>query len=320
MKHIVTFSFVSLFFLAANGQNLVPNPSFEEYTECPEGYPDLDGNLNDWMSFRGSPDYFHNCSSLNGYQNNWGFQQPHSGAAYAGVITYSATGAMPPLSREHLGIELLEQLSVGVKYHLSFYVSTAWDPVNMNIASNNIGGLFTTYEYSDPFSTEALTNHCIVWEESIISDTVNWVKVSGSFISDSAYNYLVIGNFFNDTNTDTVNLPTDLVINQTSFYYIDDVCLSTDSLFCQNWTNVNEVRNQDGFAVYPNPSSDYIKITSKDQGVRKVRIYNAVGRLVYQESPVGKEITIDVRGFSKGLHLLTIDFQTFSKTNRIFIN
>lgn len=114
MKKFI-FSFLLCFaLLEVNGQvNLVPNPSFEEYSACSQGYPDLDGKLNDWMSFNGSPDYMNNCNSFVGSNNQFGFQEPNSGEAYTGFLAYKRN---QDNIREHLGVQLTSSLIIGTKY------------------------------------------------------------------------------------------------------------------------------------------------------------------------------------------------------------
>ena len=82
--------------LRGAGQNLVPNPSFEEYNTCPNINPDI-GSSNNWINPTGySPDYFNSCDpNANNYsipENAYGFQFAKSGVAYAGMITYAGGG------------------------------------------------------------------------------------------------------------------------------------------------------------------------------------------------------------------------------------
>jgi len=276
MKKFI-FSFLLCFALfEVDGQvNLVPNPSFEERTGCPEGYPDLDGVCNDWMSFRGSPDYFHNCSSMNGYTNNWGYQEPHSGEAYAGVITYGVT---TPNAREHLAVELITPLTVGEKYFVSFFVSTAWNYTGMNIATNKQGVLFTTYPYNDPMLQNELPNFSQIKTDLIIYDTIVWTKIAGSFIADSTYKYIIIGSFYDDQNIDTFNLPFQQVV-QASYYYLDDVCVSTDSLYANSWVSIKELLGANNIQIFPNPANTSITISAAHT-IKQIEIYSASGILI----------------------------------------
>ncbi len=271
-----------LFFLllllpsVAFAQNLVPNPSFEDTLDCPTGYPDLEGVCEHWHSYSGTCDYMNNCSAICGYYNQFGFQEPHSGEAYSGLATYLITVES---LREHLGIELTGPLQIGTTYYLSFFVSTAWNNLLTNIATNNIGALLTTYDYYDPELLLPLPNFATINETEIISDTLQWTKISGSFVADSSYTNLVIGNFFDDALTDTTVLPFQIV-PQGAYYYIDDVCLSTDSLYCTNWTSTDSFEsNNAGIRLFPNPSLDAVNIYAKTE-LQHIQIYNCLGYIV----------------------------------------
>ena len=72
------------------GQNLVPNPSFEEINVCPT-YLDEMSACKYWLNFEDSPDYYNTCASgiLKPPYCAAGFQYPHSGDGMAGLITYA---------------------------------------------------------------------------------------------------------------------------------------------------------------------------------------------------------------------------------------
>lgn len=255
--------------------NLVPNPSFEEHTGCIF----LDSDCNNWVSFKGSPEYIPYCRS-NSYSNGAGFQIPRTGEAYAGFIGYDKNNSNV---REFFGVALTSPLVIGEKYYVSFYVSLGYKKHVFNVANNNIGAMFTTYSYYDPFLTLPSPNFAHIKENEIISDTINWIKISGSFIADSAYTFMIIGNFFDDANTDTLNFP-DSIGNFRSFYYVDDVCVSTDSCLCDSCIvfplSIPNIftPNQDGI-------NDFFKINGLQNG-DKVSIFNRWGQLVFKTEDI----------------------------------
>src|SRR5260221_14559404 len=102
-----------------------------------------------------------------------------------------------------------------------------------------MGVMFSTVPY-DIFNPTPMTNNATLYTNSIINDTVNWTMIFGSFIADSAYNYIILGNFFDNNHTDTLMITTGFF--NASYYYLDDICVSTDSLFTAtyNWTNNSE--------------------------------------------------------------------------------
>jgi hypothetical protein len=318
MKNFISSFLLCFALLEVHGQvNLVPNPSFEDYTDCPQGYPDLEGKLNDWMSFSGTPDYMNNCNPLVGTNNQFGFQEPNTGKAYTGFLSYQPT---LPNSREHLGVQLNGQLQIGTKYYVSFFVSQSYTPLQCNIATNMIGALFTMNPYFEPAGQIPLQNTCQIVADNIISDTINWTKISGSFIADSAYRYLVIGNFFEDQFLDTLHLPYS-VVPQVSYYYLDDVCVSTDSLYAENWTTLNVSNlSLDVITVYPNPVSDNLYINSQNK-IENIEIYDFFGHLIYsQQNFPNEEYVLNIEKINSGIYFFKIRTEFAETIKKIVIN
>lgn len=222
-----TFFLFTVCVMKVQGQcgNLVPNPSFEDYTQCPDMEHQIE-RASFWIKFKGSAEYFNACDTLSyvGVPNNTaGYQQAATGQAYAGIYSYGY--------RDFMGIQLASTLVVGTKYYVTIKVSPTLIgilPFGSNkYVSNNLGVLFTTTTSSD-YPT---TNFAHVYSDSIISDTTTWATISGSFIADSAYQYVVVGNFFDDNQSSYVSLYPSGMWNM-AYYFIDDICVSLDSLGC----------------------------------------------------------------------------------------
>src|SRR5690554_570810 len=112
-------------------QNLIPNSSFEEYTNCPvdsDNQRTMIDSLSNWfMPTIGSTDYFNTC--LNKFNSFWlysfgvpvnmtGFQLPNNGQAYIGFVLYIP----PTLSsrksyREYISVKLKKSLKTNKVYH-----------------------------------------------------------------------------------------------------------------------------------------------------------------------------------------------------------
>lgn len=320
MKYFSFCPFLILFVLltlSVKGQNLIPNPSFEDTIQCPQFYGDIDASCEYWTSFKGSADYMHNC--FPGVANDLaGGKMPHTGEAYAGFITYGIT--TPDFGREHLAVELLEPLIIGEKYYVSFYASVGYTPLTHNIATNNVGIMFTTYVYSDLMLEIPNINFSHINETSIISESETWVQVSGSFVADSAYNYMVIGNFYDDEYTDTLNLPF-IFVSQRAYYCVDDVCVSTDSLYTDTWLGINENRFlKNSVSIYPNPASDYLKIVS-DLPIDMITLYNNMGRKIKEIKLQNVNTAeININYLNSGLYFVQIDSKNSTIVEKIIIN
>ncbi|MBL0103688.1 MAG: hypothetical protein IPP51_07995 [Bacteroidetes bacterium] len=198
MRYLFTFLLVFFSSLLAVAQtNLVPNPSFEDFITCPSAFDQLD-RVTNWSSFGGSPDYINECANAGGSsvgvpQNTWGFQYAKDGKGYLFFGTYDIQ-SLPNNTREYVGVQLTQPLTIGNRYFVSAFVSRA-DSNYANGATNNIGFRFTDQSYSKlmPFVPD---NFAQINCDTIIYDQQNWVQLFGSFVSDTAFQYLIIGNFF----------------------------------------------------------------------------------------------------------------------------
>lgn len=195
-------------------QNLIPNPSFEEIRNQPipanpinnfefesqSGFKGFNGHLNFWFSAnRNTPDlrvlspgYLDNCKKK--YKN---CDEAHTGTHAVGLITFMQNEETDSY-REYLQIKLKEPLVPGVKTHVEFWIARERQA---KLASNNIGCYFSMKKiFADIQTPILITPH--------INDTVvlnqneqKWTKMKGFFVPDKAYEFLTIGNFYNNEKT-----------------------------------------------------------------------------------------------------------------------
>ncbi len=306
MKNIILITLLSLtspFWRVSNAlaQNLVSNPSFEDTVACPTLLTQID-LATGWMSFSFTPDYFNACAPSNIIapvsvpHNIWGDQLAHTGNAYVGFATYSA-GATN--SREYIATQLIQPLAIGQKYFLSFYVSSAFGYIQSGypgMATNNIGALFSTVAYSQS-NPQHVDNFAHIVDSIIINDTINWVKISGSFIADSAYQYLSIGNFFDDINTNVITIG---VHNpNAAYYYLDDVKLSTDSTF----VNGIDDYNSNVIKIFPNPARDWILVSGNR--LKEIALYDVLGNLCYEAPDLSvSTCKMNISNYAEGIYFL----------------
>ncbi len=167
--------------------------------------------------------------------------------------------------------------------------------------SNKIGMRLSTVAYSWP-NPLLPDNFAQVYTDSIVNDSVNWHFIHGSVIADSAYQYLMLGNFFDDVNTS--------ISNQSSgtfaYYYIDDVCLSTDSTLTANYsTKINTISIENRLNIFPNPANNLLVIENLTKN-EKYEIIHIMGEIVKQGICNGNKISIDVSDLSNGLYFVMV--------------
>lgn len=301
-----------LFLLLAQfvqGQNLVPNPSFEDTINCPSSGGGILAATG-WINSNQSPDYFNACANISipglGVPHNYiGHQTAFDGNAYAGILIYY------PSLREFIEVHLTQALTTGTKYFVSAYTSRAdsGDTPPSTCSCNNFGFRFSigAYDYY-MFNPAPVNNFSHVHSDSIITDNLNWTRIAGSFIADSAYQYLTLGNFYDDANTDTLSCSNSSTY---AYYYVDAVCVSTDSLSCLNWTGINEPSaNSNGIYVYPNPVNNALFLGNLFSELT-YSFTNISGQKIKCGNINNQTNQIDVSSLEAGIYILTINIQHF---------
>jgi hypothetical protein len=299
----------------SEAQNLVPNWSFEDTIACPSMLAQIN-YATGWESYRESPDYFNSCASSGGFsnpsvpENSWGYQYPKSGSAYGGITTFSIFNAN---WREFLGTQLSQTLMIGQKYFASFYVSRSANNVtHMNFASNKLGLRLSTipYSISNPLPVD---NYSQIYSDTLISDTLNWVRISGSFIADSAYEYISFGNFFTDSATSIIQYDSTASY---AFYYLDDIRVSTDSNFVNS---VSEEYSHYSINVFPNPAHEWIII--KGHNIKSIFIFDLLGNKCMESISSNSNVNkVNVSDLSRGIYFIQINLSQINIIKKIILN
>ncbi len=206
--------------------NLVPNPSFEDTLNCNNFWGYLMGSP--WFTPTNcTPDYYYGLSPTCAFgssavQNAAGFQLPLDGIAYVGLYL-----AMPVISfigtRDYICAQLSDSLIATKEYYLEFHVSRAnkyylaTDDIGAYVSSQipiNTGCSYLPYQPQ----VENL-------QGNIITDSLNWTKISGVFTAQGGEKYITIGNFKDSLNTTIIDADNGNGEYNNSYYYIDKVSL-----------------------------------------------------------------------------------------------
>ena len=233
-KYLLTLSFWLLALGFNNAQvNLVLNPSFEQLKSCPNNWFQAD-SLKDWgwlnqanSSNLCKVDLYSICCTNPPYcsvpNNDLQYQYPRTGNSYIEFITLNS---IPPTinnnSRPYLKGQLNQTLQAGKIYCLTFYYNAA----NYIIYATNRFGAYvdngTVANYNcckDMPVTPQVQNN----PSTFMTDTMNWVKIQGSFIAIGNENTITLGNF-----VDSATVQFQLFNSNGSrgpYYAIDDVSL-----------------------------------------------------------------------------------------------
>lgn len=312
---ILSICFIPKFIFS---QNLVPNPSFEEVILCPDGGAQIE-RTQDWYIAEKTPDFFHSCSTIPTFSvpdNLFDFQFALSGNSYCGFCAYSTVDTT---YREKIGVRLTNPLSVGVKYFISFKVSATKN--YLNGASNKLGVLFSLTQYSDTNPSPTI-NYCQYSSDSLITDTLGWVTLRGSFISDSTYRFLTVGNFFQNFLTDTISFWNTNALQ--TYYFIDEICVSPDSIYCDEIftsTNNHIYSSLSNTRVYYNTINSTLTINCNSKSKIKVSILSLSGSVLSTDRLLFESdlYQIDLSNLNGGIYLVQLISIDYSKVYKIFI-
>ena len=303
MKRIAVVVIINLILCVnGKGQNLVPNSSFEDTAHCPSAFGQI--SYAQYWTGLGSSDYFNSCADsvtrVSVPYNICGYQMARTGNGYAGFYNYGDGQNV----REYVKVQLDSILKSQHRYCVEFYVSLA--DIG-NEACNNIGVYFSDtaitgsaiispplFSLSPQINNNPLTNP--------LTDKINWTKISGSMVAVGGENYMIIGNFNNDANSDTVHLHSGR--NTAPYYYIDDISVED----CTNGLGITELTKENEIAISPNPATTSISITSTNN-IKEIKLINLLGEEVIitnYQLRITNAVTMDISSVSKGIYFVEI--------------
>lgn len=175
--------------------SLIPNPSFEEMSCCPDSEADLQCADNWIQASTPTTDYYHTCDLL--AHPFLGFMVPLPIIDGNGAIGFRDGKTGVPNFKEYTGACLTQSMTVGVEYMLDFYVgfhdAPGSDVLNMAV--------FATTDCNNlPFGGGDQNFGCPTngpgWVQlgtMTYSGVNEWVDVEFEFVADQAYEAIVLG-------------------------------------------------------------------------------------------------------------------------------
>lgn len=283
-------------------QNLVPNGSFEQYSNCPFTIQTFDSLLFWFNPTLATPDAFNVCANpwmVVGVPNNFnGYQYARSGDGYAGILRWINA---PANWREYLEVKLISPLVANTCYHFEMYINQGNES---RITTSKTGIYFsntmiTQFGSSNPLPFVPQINDT----SGLLTDTLNWILVSGNYTASGGEEYLTIGNFNANATTDTMTVnPNALWFD--SYIFIDDVCLTACSSLCST-VGIQEPNQNDEINIYPNPFTNTLIIENKDNKFSDFILYDITSRKLLQQK-FTNSVTINTAQFAKGIYIYEV--------------
>lgn len=156
-----------------------------------------------------------------------GFQNPHSGDGYAYIVYFKLTPNPAVNWRWYIQQKMVSKLTAGKSYCVTYWASL----INyVNYGVDELGAYFDDGSIqSIAWSKEALANPQVKSPSGVFyTDTLNWMKVQGTFIATGSEEYITLGNF--RSNAATSYTAIDGASSGISSYFIDDVSVIETNL------------------------------------------------------------------------------------------
>lgn len=281
-------------------QNLVPNPSFEEYSDC----PNLVGELYKAFPWKSptdnTPDFFNICSNQaqtripdNIFFNT---QSPKNGNGMAGFFSIFENS----LSKEYVSVELEETLEVGETYTINFYLILS--PLS-EIAIKNIAVLLTNSEINQTnYQNISISPQIYNLNDTYFTDTNQWMLFQNIYTASGGERFLTIGHFVpSDLETTSLFLYETLDPSRHAYYAIDEISLNKG-----NSLNVAEKKTKE-LAKIQNPIQNKIKLSFNDSFTGEIKLLNELGQEIFMEEINDvKTYSKEVEQLPKGIYFLAL--------------
>jgi outer membrane protein OmpA-like peptidoglycan-associated protein len=249
--------------------NLIPDPSFECYTDCPSNVnTDKLYHLKNWSQTYGTPDYYNSCSIIMSVPDNiMGSEPARTGHGYVGLYMYDKGNY-----REFLSAQLDAPLEKERWYVVKLYAALS---ENSGLCTDAFEFLFT---HNAPSFTGTDTSAAVpmidtqyvgtnaardsmrndsykallqdvtereakflrsitpgaINEPGNYGDKYTWKKICGMYLADGGERFVTMGNFNDDDNT-PLKRPEAGGIGAFAYYYIDDFTI--EPLYDSNLTD-----------------------------------------------------------------------------------
>ena len=242
LKFLLFIIAILLGYLPSTAQNMVRNPSFESYYQCPQNYTVeyTKRFLPNWvMPTRGTPDYFNRCSEemVGVPQNFMGSIFPADGNGFIGLVLldtpdvneeidyrdYVRSGPLMPVTitnvnlkkpdtrrkakpinyREYIQTQLTTTIQPNQLYRISFKYALAQ---HSTFVSNRLGVVLTDKPCVQKNGVLPFRPIAAIDSAILYSTPGIWVDFADTFrVKNGGQMYLTIGNFFDDSQTQYIS-------------------------------------------------------------------------------------------------------------------
>ncbi len=267
--------------------NLIRNPNLEEYNCCPNN-AGMISCATDWTQ------PIVNGGSTSEYLNTCGidslvmpsllpfFQHTHFGNGYAGIRIYDYFP--PSANREYIQGALSEPLKAGQCYYCEFWVELFTFNYSSPFVAIDAISIYFSDTLPQKIDAEAMAMYFPAQINNptgrIISDTVNWTKITGTFIATGGEKFFTVGTFKQESDINKIYFGL-LQINR-SYYFFDNfsLCPCEDTIPPKEPEPLVYIPNI--FSPNSDEQNDVFRVRGENIETLHLTVYNRWGEKVFE--------------------------------------
>ena len=203
------------------------------------------------------------------FRSQFGFQYPRTGIAFAGFNFWDSIGD----NREYIEVKLIQPLDSGIHYCVEFWVNNS----GAQWAIDAFGLVFTKDSLITIEATPIIMNPDIENPSgNIITDTLNWTKINGTYLAKGGEQFITIGNFLNESDIHKFEFST--IPNGNAYYLVDDVSV----IECEPKPPLKAPKLPNVFTPNGDGINDVFEAQNTEGWQFQMQIYNRWGVKVYE--------------------------------------
>lgn len=194
------------------------------------------------------------------------------------------------------------------------------DPVSREIYNSHFAYEYTEHCYpvqnlTADFSEDGSAIN-VAWEAPETGTPTGYnIYINGVLMEE---NYTSTSYTNNELATELYNMPKNHYVEVRTMYADDKSSVSLMDIFASG-VNVSEINETSSFNVYPNPASDFVKVSTDNSQQTTVRIYNVLGMLVEEIEINSNETEINVSDYNPGVYFFNIQTESGNVTKKIVV-
>ncbi len=194
------------------------------------------------------------------------------------------------------------------------------DPVSREIFNSRFAYEYTEHCYpvqnlTADFSEDGSAIN-VAWEAPETGTPTGYnIYINGVLMEE---NYTSTSYTNNELATELYNMPKNHYVEVRTMYADDKSSVSLMDIFASG-VNVSEINETSSFNVYPNPASDFVKVSTDNRQQTTVRVYNTIGMLVEEIEINSNETEINVSDYNPGIYFISIQTENGNVTKKIVV-